>query len=310
MQKISIITPTYNEEDNVLKLIEEVKRVFSKIPEYSYEHIFIDNSSLDRTVEILREEAKTDSRIKIIVNSRNFGHIRSPYYGLLQCTGDAAILLVADLQDPPDLIIDLVKKWEEGNDLVMAVKSESYESKYMFFLRKIYYSLSSKLAEIKLQKNFYGFGIYDKKLLEILKTVKDPYPYLRGLVLELGFKVDKIYYKQPVRYKGITKNNFFTLYDMAMLGICSHSRVPLRVATILGFALSALSVVVAFGYFIAKLIFWNSFSLGMAPLIISLFLFSSVQLFFIGIVGEYIGHLVIKSSPLPLVIEKERVNFD
>ena len=309
-KKISVVTPCFNEEENVELLYKKVKAEFDKLEDYEYEHIFIDNASTDNTVNILREIAKNDNNVKIIVNSRNFGHIRSPHHGLMQGSGDATLLMVSDLQDPPELIPDFIKEWEQGNDLVIGVKKESAESKSMFLIRKCYYNLVTKLSETKLEKNFYGFGLYDKKIIDILKSIPEPYPYLRGLLMEIGFNVSRIYYKQPVRHRGITSNNFFSLYDIAMLGICSHSKVPLRIATISGFILSFISFVIGFCYLILKLIFWNDFPLGTAPILIGMFLFGSIQLFFIGLVGEYVSHLVTKSSKFPLVIEKERVNFD
>lgn len=309
MKTISIVTPCYNEEENVRELYNQVKAVFAEMPDYVYEHIFIDNASKDKTVAILKEIAKDDHNAKIIVNSRNFGHIRSPYHALLQAEGDAVILLVADLQDPPGMIKDLVAKWEEGYKVVLGVKTQSHESKAMFAIRKMYYNFINRVSEIELTKNNTGFGLYDKQIIRILKEIDDPYPYFRGLISDIGFESYKIEYVQPVRKRGITKNNFYTLYDIAMLGITNHSKIPLRLAAILGFTMSALSMLVALGYLFAKLIFWNYFSLGTAPLIIGLFLFSSVQLFFIGIIGEYIGSIHTQVLKRPLVVEKERINF-
>ena len=306
---ISIVTPCYNEEANAAEVYRQVKAVFDKLPEYTYEHIFIDNASKDRTVDILKEIAADDHNVKIIVNARNFGHIRSPYHALLQAQGDAVILLVADLQDPPGMIADFIKKWEEGYKVVLGVKNESKESALMFAVRKMYYNFINQVAEIDLTKNNTGFGLYDRKVIDVLKQIDDPYPYFRGLISDIGFESYKISYIQPVRKRGITKNNFYTLYDMAMLGITNHSKVPLRLAAMAGFLMSALSLLVAIGYFIAKLLFWNEFSLGMAPVIIGLFFFSSVQLFFIGIIGEYIGAIYTQVQKRPLVVEKERVNF-
>jgi len=305
-----VVTPCFNEELNVELLYLKVKEQFEKLDDYEYEHIFIDNASSDSTVKILKKIASEDKNIKIIVNSRNFGPIRSPQHGLIQGSGDATLFMVADLQDPPELIPEFLKKWEEGNELVIGVKNESAESAAMFFVRKCYYNLVSKLSEVRLEKNFYGFGLYDKKIIDILKDIPDPYPYLRGLLMEVGFSVERIYYKQPERHRGITTNNFLSLYDMAMLGICSHSKIPLRIATISGFILSFISFLIAFTYLIIKLIYWDSFPLGTAPILIGMFFLGSIQIFFIGLVGEYVGHLVTKSSKFPLVIEKERVNFD
>lgn len=309
MKKISVITPCFNEEQNVELLYTKVKEQFDKLDSYCYEHIFIDNSSDDRTVDILKEIASVDTNVKIIVNSRNFGPVRSPQHGLLQGSGDATLFMVADLQDPPELIPEFIEKWEAGNELVIGVKNDSAESPLMFLIRKAYYRVITKLSETKLEKNFYGFGLYDKKIIDILKGIPDPYPYLRGLLMEVGFNVAKVHYKQPLRHRGITKNNFFSLYDMAMLGICSHSKVPLRLATIAGFIMSFISLLIAVGYFVTKLMFWDDFPLGTAPILIGIFFFGSVQLFFIGLVGEYVGHLVTKTSKFPMVIEKERVNF-
>jgi glycosyltransferase involved in cell wall biosynthesis len=310
MKTISVVIPCYNEEENVEKVYAEVIKVFDGLRGYAYEIIFIDNASEDRTVPILKEIARIDENVKIIVNTRNFGHIRSPFYGLLQSSGDAVVLLCADLQDPPSLIANFVKKWEEGYKVVLGVKKTSQESIAMFALRKLYYRLIHSISEIKLTKNNTGFGLYDQEVIHVLRKLGDPYPYFRGLISDLGFRSYKIEYDQPRRVRGITKNNFYTLYDMAMLGITNHSKIPLRIATIVGFVISILSLVVALGYFIAKLVFWKNFTLGTAPLIIGLFFFSSVQLFFIGIIGEYLGAIHTQVLKRPLVIEKERINFD
>ncbi|WP_256759145.1 glycosyltransferase family 2 protein [Cohnella sp. WQ 127256] len=309
MKRISIVTPCFNEEDNVEELYSQVKEIFNQLIGYSYEHIFIDNASKDRTVSILKKIASEDKNVKIIVNARNFGHIRSPYHALLKASGEAVILLVADLQDPPSMIKDFIQKWEEGFKVVLGVKHQSEESSAMFMIRKMYYNFINKVSEIELTKNNTGFGLYDKQIITILKEVNDPYPYFRGLISDIGFESYKIQYVQPARKRGITKNNFYTLYDIAMLGITNHSKIPLRMAAILGFVMSAGSFLVAIGYLLAKLIFWNYFSVGIAPLVIGLFLFSSVQLFFIGIIGEYIGSIHTQVLKRPLVTEKERINF-
>jgi glycosyltransferase involved in cell wall biosynthesis len=310
MTKISIVSPCYNEEKNILAVYNEVKAQFQEnLANYEYEHIFIDNCSTDRSPEILRELASKDKNVKVIFNSRNFGHIRSPVHALFQSTGDATIQLVSDLQDPPNLIPELIKKWEEGNQIVVAVKKESEESAVMFAIRNLYYNIINKISETKLVKNFTGFGLYDKKVIEVLKSFDDPYPYLRGLIFKVGFQHTQIFYVQPKRKRGVTSNNFYTLYDIAMLGICTHSKVPLRFFTMSGFALGAISLLASIVYLVLKLLYWNSFQLGLAPLIIGLFFFSSVQLFSIGIIGEYIGVILTKVTKEPLVIEKERVNF-
>jgi glycosyltransferase involved in cell wall biosynthesis len=309
MSLISIVTPCYNEELNAQAVYEQVREIFRSMPEHTYEHIFIDNASVDKTVAILKSIAAKDKNVKIIVNTRNFGHIRSPYHGLLQSHGDASILFVADLQDPPPMIPQFIAKWKEGYKVVLGVKTTAEESWLMFAVRKFYYDLIGRVSDIKLTKNNTGFGLYDKVVIETLRKIDDPYPYFRGLISDLGYESAKIPYNQPTRKRGITSNNFYTLYDMALLGITNHSKVPLRVATIAGFAMSIMSFLVAIGYFIAKLVFWNFFTVGVAPLVIGLFFFSSVQLFFTGLIGEYIGSIYTQVQKRPLVIEKERVNF-
>jgi glycosyltransferase involved in cell wall biosynthesis len=310
LKLISVVTPCFNEEENVKELYEQVKAVFIDLPQYEYEHIFIDNASKDRTVAILKEIVQKDHRVKIIVNTRNFGHIRSPFHALMQAKGDAVISIVADLQDPPPMIKEFIKKWEEGYKIVIGVKTQSEESPLFFAIRKAYYNLVGRLSEIELIKNFTGFGLYDQKVIETLRSIEDPYPYFRGLICDLGFERAVIEYMQPSRKRGFTKNNFYTLYDMAMLGITNHSKVPLRLATMTGFIVALISLIAASGYFVYKLIFWDNFQVGMAPLVIGLFFFTSVQLFFIGIIGEYVGAIHTQVLKRPLVIEKERINFD
>jgi glycosyltransferase involved in cell wall biosynthesis len=310
MKLISIVTPCFNEEENVEAVYTQVRKVFEDLPQYAYEHIFIDNDSTDSTVQILRGLASKDVKLKVILNARNFGHIRSPYYGLMQTSGVCSILLVSDLQDPPLMIRDFLSKWEEGYKVVLGIKTGSEESKLMFFIRRFYYRLIDKISETKLVQNNTGFGLYDKSIIQLFKEFNDPYPYLRGLVPEIGIQYASIEYHQPLRRKGITKNNFYTLYDIAMLGITNHSKIPLRVATFAGFSIAFLSLLVSIGYLLGKLFFWDSFSLGIAPLIIGFFFFSSIQLIFLGIVGEYICNIYIKVRQRPLVVEKERINFD
>ncbi len=307
---ISIVTPCFNEQENVRELYDQVKAVMDDLPHYKYEHIFIDNASKDRTVAILKEIAKNDRKVKIIVNTRNFGHIRSPFHALMQPRGDAVISIVADLQAPPAMIGEFIRKWEEGYKIVIGVKTQSEESRLFFAVRKAYYNLVGRLSEIELIKNFTGFGLYDQKVIDVLRSIDDPYPYFRGLICDIGFERAVIEYVQPVRKRGFTKNNFYTLFDMAMLGITNHSKVPLRLATMTGFSMAILSLIVALGYFIYKIVFWKSFSVGVAPLVIGLFFFASVQLFFIGIIGEYIGSIHTQVLKRPLVVEKERVNFE
>jgi len=304
------MTPCFNEEDNVKNVYKQVKDVFKTLPEYKYEHVFIDNASTDRTVDILKKIAKDDKNVKVIVNIRNFGHVRSPYYGVLQCKGDAVIGLVADLQDPPMMIKDFIKKWEDGYKIVLGIKIKSKENKLMFLIRRLFYYIMFKIADTEQIKNFTGFGLYDKKFIDILRNLDEPYPYFRGLVSEFGFQRIEIPYTQLRREKGKTKNNFYTLYDVAMLGFVNHSKVPLRLASFIGFAVSLISLLIAFGYLIYKIIFWYSFQLGMAPLVIGIFFFGGVQLFFLGMIGEYIGSIFTQAKKHPLVIEKERINFD
>jgi polyisoprenyl-phosphate glycosyltransferase len=307
---VSVLTPCFNEEENVRPLYEQVKAVFAGLGQYTYEHIFIDNASTDRTVAILKEIAREDPNVKIIVNARNFGHIRSPYHALLQANGDAVIGLAADFQDPPTLIPEFLRRWEEGYKVVLGVKASSKETAVMYALRTAYYNLVKRLADVELTQHVTGFGLFDRQVVEVLRKIDDPYPYFRGLIADIGFPSYKIAYQQPQRVRGITKNNFYTLYDLAMLGITNHSKVPLRLATVAGFGMSALSLLAAFGYLVAKLVFWDWLSVGVAPMLIGMFFFSSVQLFFMGIIGEYIGAIHTQVQKRPLVIESERINFE
>jgi glycosyltransferase involved in cell wall biosynthesis len=280
------------------------------LTQYNYEHIIIDNGSVDKTASKVKNICANDKNVKLIINSRNFGHIRSPVHALKQAKGDAVISLVADLQDPPTLIPEFIKIWEQGEyKMVLGTKRTSEESSLFFLIRKIYYSVVTKLAEIELVKNFTGFGLYDRVVMDAVSKIEDPYPYWRGLICEVGFSKFLFPYDQPIRKRGITKNNFYTLYDIAMLGITTHSKVPLRLCTIFGFIISFLSLFVAAAYLLAKLFFWNQMTLGTAPLVIGMFFFSSVQLFVIGLLGEYVGNIHTQVLRRPLVVEKERINF-
>lgn len=310
MKKISIITACYNEEENVAVLCERIRAVMRTLPQYDYEHVFIDNASKDRTVELIRKEIATDPHIRCIVNARNFGHIRSPFYGMCQCYGDAVIAMASDLQDPPETIPELVARWEQGYKVVIGVKNQSKENPIMFAVRKLFYNLLARASETEQVKNFTGFGLYDRQFMDVLRGIDDPYPYFRGLVAELGFERAEVPFVQPKRERGRTHNNFYTLYDMAMLGFVNHSKLPLRLASFLGFGTAIVSLLVAIVYFIYKLVYWENFSVGQAPLVIGLFFFSAVQLFFIGIIGEYVGAIHTQVRKRPLVIEKERLNFD
>ena len=306
---ISIVTPTYNEEENIEELYEEIRRSISEIKDYNFEIIVIDNDSSDNTQEILRNIAKRDKTFKVIINNRNFGHIRSPYYGILQSSGIATIYLASDLQDPPKYIPELIAKWESGFKLVMVIKPES-ESGFLFHqIRKIYYRLLNKISDISIIKDSTGFGIYDEEVINQLRNINEPYPFLRGLICDLGYKVETISFKQPARKRGLTKNNFYTLYDIGILGVISHSKIPIRFAAFLGFIMGLISFVVAIIYIILKLIFWSSFPMGIAPIIIAIFFFLGLQFMFIGVIGEYIGSIHTYSQNRPLVVEKERINF-
>lgn len=309
MKKVTVVTPCFNEQENVEELFIRVQKVFLKLKDITYEHIFIDNASTDKTVDILRTIAIDNHNVKIIINSRNFGHIRSPFHGIRQADGDAVILLVADLQDPPELILEFIRKWESGYKIVVGVKPSSDEYILMSLVRKAYYKLISNLSEVDLIQNFTGFGLYDKKVIDILRNINDGYPYFRGLISEIGFDVAQVPFRQPVRKGGSSKNNIFTLIDIGLLGLTSQSKVPIRLATIGGLFLSGLSLFLAIIFFILKMLFWNSFPMGVAPLLMGLFFFCGVQIFFIGMLGEYILSIHIQSQNRPLVVEKERVNF-
>src|SRR3954452_17826346 len=273
MKTISIITPCYNEEGNVRELYNRVRAAMLSVGRYRYEHIFIDNSSRDRTVPILKEIAREDQNIKVIVNARNFGHIRSPFHAFLQTSGDAVIGLVADLQDPPEMIPEMIAKWEEGYSMVLCLKTASQENKLMFWIRTQYYRLVQRLCDINTFENFTGFGLYDRQVVEAVRSFDDAYPYFRGMIAEIGLPYYTLTFNQPRRIRGITKDNFYTLYDIAMLGITNLSNVPLRFVTFFGFASGVVSMIAALAYLLYKLIFWSNFSLGIAPLVIGLFFF-------------------------------------
>lgn len=311
-KKITVVSSAFNEEGNIETLYQRVKEQFLPLADkYDYEQIVLDNASTDATLAKLKELAAKDKRLKVIANARNFGHIRSPYYGILQAQGDAVIYLASDLQDPPELIAEFIKKWEEGFKIVLGHKKQSKESPLFFAVRKLYYALLNRLNDsgAELIENCTGFGLYDQQVVQELRKLEDPYPYLRGLICELGFSKTLIDFVQPRRTRGLTKNNFYTLYDNAMIGFTNHSKIPLRLAAFFGFLLSAVSLLLAFVYLVLKLMFWEKFPMGTAPLMIALFFFSSVQLFFIGVIGEYLGAVLTQVFKRPLVIEKERINF-
>jgi glycosyltransferase involved in cell wall biosynthesis len=310
MKVISVVTACFNEEENVEELYRRVRAAMASLGRYRYEHIFIDNASTDGTVTVLKRLAADDPNVKIIVNARNVGHIRSPMHALHQATGDAVITIVADLQDPPEMIPGMVREWENGAYMVVGIKRTSEENPLMFWVRKRYYRLVNQLSSIETFENFTGFGLYDRRVVDLVKSFDDPYPYFRGMIAEIGLPHKKLYYDQPARKRGITKNNFYSLYDLGMLGIINHSKVPLRLATFAGFGGALLSFLVGFGYFVYKLMFWSRFSVGTAPLVIGMFFLGSIQLVFMGMLGEYVGAIHTQVQRRPLAVELERVNFE
>jgi glycosyltransferase involved in cell wall biosynthesis len=311
MKFVTVTTGCYNEEDNVSELHERITRVFrDDLPEYAYEIIFIDNASTDKTVDVLRGICQKDQRVKIIINNRNFGPVRSGYHALLQARGQAIIAMASDLEDPPELIPQFIRKWEEGYQIVLAQKRSSEESPLFFMIRRGYYHIVSGLSETDLVKDVTGYGVYDRQVIEDIRKIGDSYPYFRGLICEFGYSRYLIPFDKPVRKRGFSKNNLYTLYDLAMLGITNHSKVPLRLATFAGFGIGCLSFLVALGYLVYKLLFWQNFQVGTAPLVVGMFFLGAVQLFFIGILGEYIGSIHTQVLKRPLVIERERINFD
>jgi len=311
MKTISVVSPCYNEEGNVEELYRRTRDVIARAaPDCRYEHIFIDNSSKDRTFEILCRLAAADRNVKVIRNTRNFGHLRSPHHALLEARGDAVISLLSDLQDPPELIADMIAEWNKGTPIVVGIKKTSKESGLMFALRTLYYRVVQRLAGIETLEHFTGFGLYDRKVMEMVRQCDDPYPYFRGMISEIGLPHVELEYEQQLRKRGKTKNNYYTLYDIAMLGITTLSKVPLRLMTFCGFAGAAVSMLVAFIYLAYKLLFWSRFSLGIAPLVIGFFFMGSMQLLFMGIIGEYIGNIQTQVQKRPLVFERDRVNFE
>ena len=306
---ITVLTPCYNEEENVELLGQAIQKVFAGLPNYDYRHLFVDNHSQDKTQEILRKMAAKDSRIQLIFNARNFGHIRSPAHALFQAEGEAVVAMAADFQDPPEMIPQFLEQWEKGSLLVLGQKAESEESFLFFAVRKAYYSFLTSISDVKLLQNTTGFGLYDRRVIELLRRVDDPYPYVRGLVTEIGMDPTLIPYKQPLRKRGFTKNNFYTLYDIAMLGLTTHSRVVIRMAALGGFMLSLLCLLAAFAYLVLKLSFWYQYPAGTIPVLIALFLMGSVQLFFIGLIGEYVASMMTLIRKWPMVVEAERYNL-
>ena len=305
------MVPCYNEEENVVPLSEAVIATLEKdLPEYDYEILFIDNCSKDKTREKLILLCSKNKKIKAIFNTKNFGQFNSPYYGLCQTTGDCTICLCADFQDPIDMIPKFVHEWENGYKIVCGIKTSSKENKIMYFLRGVYYKAIKKMSEVEQIEQFTGFGLYDKSFIQVLRDLKDPTPFLRGIVAELGPERKEIPYEQQERRAGKTSNNWYKLYDAAMLSFTSYTKIGLRLATFIGFGLSAVSVVIAIIYFILKLLHWNDFPAGMTPILLGVFVIGSMQLFFIGLLGEYIMNMNARLMNRPLVIEQERINFD
>lgn len=311
MQTISILIPTFNEEENVVPLSKAIIEQFElNLKKYDYEIIFIDNCSKDTTRERLITLCSENKKIKAIFNSKNFGQFNSPYYGLCQTTGDCAILMCADFQDPVEMIPRFVHEWENGYKIVCGIKISSKENKIMYFLRSCYYKLIKKMSSVEQIEHFTGFGLYDKSFIDVLRRLDDPIPFLRGIVAELGPNRKEIPYRQEKRRAGKTSNNWYSLYDAAMLSFTSYTKIGLRVATIFGFIFSAIGFIIALVYLILKLIYWNRFLAGTAPILIGVFLFSSIQLFFIGLLGEYIMSINTRIMHRPLVIEGKRINFN
>ena len=311
MKKISILIPCYNEQDNVVPMSTAISDLFAnELSQYDYELVFIDNDSHDNTRPLLREICERNKHVKAILNAKNFGQFNSPYYGTLQTTGDCTICMVCDFQDPIDMIPKYIHEWENGYKIVIGIKTTSQENKLMYFLRSCYYSMIKKFSNVEQIEHFTGSGLYDKDFVKVLRNLKDPKPFLRGIVGELGFARKEIPYEQPKRRAGKTHNNFYSLYDAAMLSFTSYTKIGLRIATIGGAIASAISLLIAFIYFILKLCMWDAFAAGMAPIIIGIFVIGSIQLFFIGLLGEYVLSINERVMNRPLVIEAERINFD
>lgn len=311
MKLISITTSCYNEEENLPEFYARVKAVLAKFPQYDYEFIVADNCSRDGSRDVLRRLAAEDPKFRVILNANNFGHIRSPFNAFLSAKGDAVITMCSDLQEPPEVLEEFIRKWEEGFEVVVGVRSGTKENFIMASLRALYYAVLAHISETKdLLSGFTGFGLYSRKFCDAIRQFHEPYPYFRGLVSEIGLKRAEVHFVQERRKHGRTKNNFFTLYDMAMTGLVNHSKLPLRLAVYFGFFTGFASFLIAMTYLVMKLIYWDKFSLGMAPIMIGMFFLASVQLIFIGIIGEYIGAIWTQVKDRPLVIEEEKINFD
>lgn len=306
---ISVVTPCFNEKDNIVELYDRIRAAVSSLSGYDFEILFIDNCSEDGTRELLRDLASKDISVKVILNTRNFGHIRSPYWGIVQSRGDATIYLASDLQDPPEFIPQFIEEWERGWKLVLMVKPVSQTSKLMHWLRKGYYKLLDYVSDVAIVRDSTGFGLYDKAVLDQIRKISDPYPFLRGLICDLGYPVKTIQFEQPRRQRGISKNNLYTLYDIAMLGLISNSLLPIRLAGFFGMILALVCFLVALAYLVFKLLFWSNFPLGVAPLVIGVFFLFGLMFGFIGLLGEYIGSIHTYVKNRPVVVEEERINF-
>lgn len=308
---ISVMIPTYNEEENARPIYEAVRdEIRTNLPEYDYEILFIDNKSQDKTRSIIEEICAKDKKVKAIFNTKNFGQFNSPYYGIIHTSGDCTITLCADFQDPVELIPVFVHEWEKGYKIVIGRKTKSQENRLLYFLRGCYYKLIRKMSSVEMIEQFTGFGLYDRSFVETLRDLKDPTPFIRGIVAELGPERKEIEYTQPQRRAGKTHNNWYTLFDAAMLSFTSYTKVGMRMAEFIGFAIAALSFVIGLFYLIAKLVNWDSFSPGYAPTMIAIFFMGGVQLAFMGFLGEYIMAMNARIMNRPLVVEEKRLNFD
>ena len=308
---ISVMIPTYNEEENARPIYEAVRDELQKsCPAYDYEILFIDNKSTDRTRSIIEEICARDKHVKAIFNSKNFGQFNSPYYGMIHTSGDCTITICADFQDPVELIPKFVAEWEKGYKIVIGKKTRSRENPVMYFLRGCYYKIIRKMSSVEMIEQFTGFGLYDKSFIQTLRDLHDPTPFIRGIVAELGPERKEIEYEQPRRRAGKTHNNLYTLYDAAMLSFTSYTKVGMSLATFLGFGIAMVSFVVALFYLVAKLLFWQSFTAGYAPMMIAVFFMGGVQLVFLGFLGEYVMSMNARVMNRPLVIEEKRLNFD
>lgn len=311
MKKISILIPCYNEEENVVPMGEAIVDLFTgELSNYDYELVFIDNDSKDQTRTLLRGLCAQNKHIKAIFNAKNFGQFNSPYYGMLQTTGDCVISMVCDFQDPIELIPQYIREWENGYKIVIGIKSSSKENKLVYGLRSLYYKFVKKFSDVEQIEHFTGSGLYDRDFVEVLRKLEDPTPFLRGIVAELGYRRKEIQYEQPKRRAGKTHNNFYTLYDAAMLSITSYTKIGLRLCTFSGILTGGISFIIGIAYLIMKLVRWNSFQAGTAPILIGMFMLGAIELFFIGMIGEYILSINQRVMKRPLVVEEERLNFE